>query len=182
MPNPPPIAPVQNVDSRPRWSVMIPTFNCASYLRHTLQGVLAQAPGPETMQIEVVDDCSTKDDPEAVVRELGGGRVGFFRQPQNGGAIANFNRCLERSRGMLVHVLHGDDLVLPGFYAEIDRLERVAPAMNLYACRNFGVDEAGVIDWISRRIPELAAGGHSAASFYDATASTNDRVETGARQ
>ena len=60
---------------RPLWSVMIPAYNCASYLRQTLASVLAQDPGPEQMQIEVVDDGSTKDDPESVVRETGKGRV-----------------------------------------------------------------------------------------------------------
>jgi glycosyltransferase involved in cell wall biosynthesis len=42
--------------ARPLWSVMIPTYNCADYLRETLASVLAQDPGPEEMQIEVVDD------------------------------------------------------------------------------------------------------------------------------
>ena len=53
----------------PLWSVMIPTYNCARYLRETLASVLAQDPGPEVMQIKVIDDCSTLDDPEAVVTE-----------------------------------------------------------------------------------------------------------------
>ena len=51
----PRIAPVPAGVRRPRWSVMIPTFNCAKYLRETLGSVLAQDPGPERMQIEVVD-------------------------------------------------------------------------------------------------------------------------------
>ena len=80
----PPVAP----GPRPLWSVMIPTYNCAGYLRETLASVLAQDPGPEAMQIEVVDDASTRDDPEAVVREFGGSRVGFFRQPENVGQPA----------------------------------------------------------------------------------------------
>ena len=36
------------------------------YLRQALESVLQQAPGPEQMQIEVVDDCS----PGAVCRVL----------------------------------------------------------------------------------------------------------------
>src|SRR5690348_11057027 len=72
---------------RPSWSVMIPTFNCAKYLRETLESVLAEDVGPEQMQIEVVDDCSDKDDPHAVVREIGRSRVLFHRKSLNEGAI-----------------------------------------------------------------------------------------------
>ena len=71
------IPPILDGTARPLWSVMIPTYNCVNYLRETLASVLAQDPGPEIMQIEVVDDHSTKDDPAAVVEELGCGRVGF---------------------------------------------------------------------------------------------------------
>ena len=112
----PSIAPVSEAVNRPLWSVMVPTYNCANYLELTLKSVLEQDPGPEQMQIEVIDDRSTKDDPEAVVNEIGKGRVSFFRQPQNVGAQANFTTCVQRSRGHLVHILHGDDAVLPGFY------------------------------------------------------------------
>ena len=72
---------------------MIPTYECADYLRETLLSVLAQDPGPDHMQIQVVDDASS-DDPEAVIQELGAGRVEFFRQPANAGHTANFNTCL----------------------------------------------------------------------------------------
>jgi glycosyltransferase involved in cell wall biosynthesis len=114
--DPPVIGRVPEGTPRPFWSVMIPTYNCAPLLRETLASVLAQDPGPKRMQIEVVDDCSTNDDPEAVVRELAGDRVQFYRQPKNRGPIGNFNTCAERSRGRWVHILHGDDTVRPGFY------------------------------------------------------------------
>ena len=93
------VPPVPAGTARPRWSVMIPTYHCADYLAHTLRSVLRQDPGPDAMQIEVVDDRSERDDPERVVRDVGGGRVSFFRQPQNVGHVRNFNTCLQRSRG-----------------------------------------------------------------------------------
>lgn len=129
---------------RPLWSVMIPTYNCAGYLRETLASVLAQDPGPEIMQVEVVDDCSDRDDPYAVVKEIApGGRVTFHRHPTNRGVNFNLNACLQRSRGLLVHVLHGDDLVLPGFYQEMEALARRYPQAALYASRSLVIDSAG---------------------------------------
>ena len=136
----PPIEPVPAGEARPRWSVMVPTYECAGYLRQALESVLAQDPGPERMQVEVVDDASS-DDPEAVVESFGG-RVAFHRQPQNVGHVANLNTALARSRGELVHVLHGDDAVRPGFYAALERgFEE--PEVGAAFCRFVAIDEAG---------------------------------------
>ncbi|MEG4861333.1 glycosyltransferase [Microcoleus sp. K1-B6] len=137
------IAPLPEEVERPLWSVMIPTYNCAGYLRETLASVLAQAPGPEFMQIEVVDDCSTQDDPAAVVKELGQGRVSFYRQPENVGYIKNFETCLQRSRGKLVHLLHGDDCVRDGFYRKLQKAFDEKPEIGAAFCRTLKMDEHG---------------------------------------
>ncbi|HEV2736567.1 MAG TPA: glycosyltransferase [Longimicrobiaceae bacterium] len=137
------VPPAPAGEPRPLWSVMIPAYNCAAYLRVTLESVLAQDPGPGAMQIEVVDDCSTSDDPEAVVREVGGGRVAFYRQARNVGHVGNFETCLLRSRGRLVHLLHGDDAVRPGFYAAMGRAFDARPGLGMAFCRHVYMDEAG---------------------------------------
>ena len=137
------IPPVLEETPRTLWSVMIPTYNCAKYLRQTLSSVLAQDPGVELMQIAVVDDCSTKDDPEAIVQELGQGRVEFYRQPHNVGHTKNFQSCLERSRGQLVHLLHGDDYVLDGFYHQMQQAFITEPNIGAAFCRHIFMDEQG---------------------------------------
>jgi hypothetical protein len=131
----PPVAPVADGGPRPFWSVMIPTYDCADYLRRTLASVLAEAPDASEMQIEVVDDCSTRDDPARVVEEIGRGRVAFYRQPRNQGAIATFNTCIARARGEWLHILHGDDLVVPGFYAVMRAAAAQRPDLGAAFCR-----------------------------------------------
>jgi glycosyltransferase involved in cell wall biosynthesis len=135
-------APVPAGEPRPMWSVMIPAYNCARFLEQTLAGVLAQDQGPDAMQIEVVDDASS-DDPAAVVEAVGRGRVGFFRQPSNQGHIRNFATCIERSRGEIVHLLHGDDCVLPGFYAALGRGFTEDAEIGAAFCRWKMIDGAG---------------------------------------
>jgi glycosyltransferase involved in cell wall biosynthesis len=137
------ITPVPEGMPRTLWSVMIPTFNCASYLHETLASVLAQDPGAEVMQIEVIDDGSTQDDPAAVVKELGRGRVGFYRQKANVGYIRNFETCLERSRGQLIHLLHGDDYVRDGFYRQMEQAFEQKPEIGAAFCRSLYIDEQG---------------------------------------
>jgi glycosyltransferase involved in cell wall biosynthesis len=140
----PPIAPVDGADPsipRPRWSVMIPTYDCAPLLEEALASVLAQDPGPAVMQIEVVDDAS-HDDPAAVVARLGAGRVGLFRQETNRGVTANLTACVRRARGELVHVLHADDAVRPGFYAAMER-GFAEPEVGAAFCRHVFMDADG---------------------------------------
>jgi glycosyltransferase involved in cell wall biosynthesis len=135
------IYPVHNSVDRPFWSVMIPTYNCANYLVETLKSVLEQDPGADQMQIEVVDDCSTKDDPETVVKEIGQGRVSLFRQPQNVGPPANFNTCIQRAKGHWVHILHGDDIVLQGFYRHLREGIEKETKLGAAFCRYIIMDE-----------------------------------------
>jgi GT2 family glycosyltransferase len=129
--------------SRLLWSVMIPTYNNGDHLRQALESVLAQSQGPEQMQIEVVDDCSTSGNPSSLVQEVGQGRVNYFRQPANRGHVENFNTCLLRSQGQLVHLLHGDDLVRPGFYEKMAGLFERHPQLGAAFCRFEVIDSQG---------------------------------------
>jgi glycosyltransferase involved in cell wall biosynthesis len=158
----PQIAPVPAGVTRPLWSVMIPTFNCARHLRETLESVLAQDPGPEQMQIEVVDDCSDKDDPENVVKEIGRGRVLFHKKPVNEGAVRNFNTCLERSHGHLIHILHGDDLVETGFYTEFTAAFEASADCAAIFCRAFDIGENRELLGLSGFCQSLTKGSNDA--------------------
>ena len=145
----PSIEPVPALAGRPFWSVMIPTYNANKrYFVEALESVLIQAPGPTQMQIEVVDDGTPAFDLEAVVKDMGEGRVAFYRQPRNLGLAANWNTCIQRSRGLWVHIMHQDDKLREGFYDHLrgpcERDQRLAAAF----CRSASIDEVGNIQWM----------------------------------
>lgn len=140
---PPAILPVSQLENRPLWSVMIPVYNCAQFLTATLDSVLSQDLGEDVMQIEVVDDASTDADIASIVHEIGKGRVSYFRQQQNLGSLRNFETCLNRSRGHLVHLLHGDDRVRQGYYQKIDELFKQYPQIGAAFCRFSYIDDSG---------------------------------------
>lgn len=122
-------------DQGSKLSIMIPTFNCAGYLRKALASLMQQPSGTlEHAQIMIIDDCSTRDDPEEVVREMAAGRVGFHRHSRNLGVCANLNFCLERAEREWVQILHGDDYMLHGAYDEFSRcLEQFPDALAVLA-------------------------------------------------
>jgi len=135
---------------------MIPAYNTGRYLEQTLKSVLEQDPGPDKMQIEVIDDCSTEGGLEGTVRSMGRGRIAYYRKKKNEGAIKNFNTCIERSQGELVHILHGDDCVLPGFYQEMQSVAAKNPGTNAFICRSFTINEDNDIESLSSNIKGLS--------------------------
>src|SRR5882724_1332930 len=138
----PTVSPLSAGLARPFWSVMIPIYNCREdYLRETLRSVLCQDPGVADMQIEVIDNDSTIGDPEAVIREMGGERIEYHRQPINVGIIENFNACINRARGQWVHILHGDDTVRSDFYSRARSGIAAHPEVGAALCRTIYMDE-----------------------------------------
>jgi len=152
------IHPVETETDRPFWSVMIPTYEPdPSYLAEALESVLAEDPGAQEMQVQLVDDHSEDFHPREFLGERLTGRVEWHRQTEHSGIGGNWNTCLRLARGVWVHLLHQDDLVRAGFY------QRLREAIR-------GCDEAGAIvtqlDFIDRHgiarrsaFPEKMAGG-----------------------
>lgn len=160
----PRIDPVPAGAARPLWSVMIPIYNGAHFLTRSLTSILEQDPGAMEMQIEVVDNCS-EDDPEAVVRQIGGGRVLFHRNDRNLGMFGNFNACITRSRGCLVHLLNCDDYVGPAFYRKISDAFAESTECSAIFCRSFVVDNGGATLGSSDFCASLATIGHDPREF-----------------
>ncbi|HMZ78208.1 MAG TPA: glycosyltransferase [Acidobacteriota bacterium] len=144
------IEPVPAGTIRPFWSVLIPTFNPSeALLTETLHSLLQQDPGPEAMEILVVDDASTQFDPEPVVTRLGQGRIKFLRNPHTLGLAINWNACLQTATGHWIHFLHQDDTLLPGFYDRLRPPIEHNPDIGAAYCRVYGVNASGRITWTS---------------------------------
>ena len=148
------LMPIAKDIKRPLWTVVIPTYNCANYLKETLASLLEQDPGEALMEIIVVDDHSTKDDPEAVVKEYGQGRVQLIRQEKNVGKVKNYETGLTASRGIYIHQLHGDDFVYNGFYKEMGAIFKESPSAGAAFSRTNYIDYGGRITGVTGMIQD----------------------------
>jgi hypothetical protein len=100
-----PRQPADATRDRPLISVIVPTYNGASFLREAIDSILAQ--DYPTLEIIVVDDGST-DGIQAAVAALPVD-VRFFRQPNLGPAAAR-NRGIRDACGQFIAFLDVDDL------------------------------------------------------------------------
>lgn len=86
-------------------SVIIPTFNCAEFIRESVQSVQQQTLPPR--EIIIVDDGST-DDTRQVIQQIDDSRVRYVPQ-RNAGVSAARNRGLELASGEYIAFLDADD-------------------------------------------------------------------------
>ncbi len=153
----------QHQSEAPLWSVMIPTFNSAKYLRQTLESVLAQA-ADMSLQFCVVDNGSM-DETEAIVQEAGAGRTHFMRNDRNWGVMGNFNRCVALAKGRLVHILNSDDLVLPGFYKAYEESFRTHEDVYIITSNSELIDDGGRHLGFTTPLPHLSKPANAVDDF-----------------
>ena len=93
-------------------SVIIPTYNSATYIKKTVDSVLAQT--YENFEIIIVDDCS-KDSTREVLEGIAkaDSRVHPFIQEKNNGAAVSRNVGINNAKGRYIAFLDSDDLWEP---------------------------------------------------------------------
>jgi glycosyltransferase involved in cell wall biosynthesis len=95
------------------------------------------------MEIVVVDDCSTDGDVKNLVNTIAKERVKYIRQEENVGSLKNFETCLNIATGFLIHLIHGDDYLLNGYYKKMTELFELYPEAGAACCNFQYVDQQG---------------------------------------
>jgi glycosyltransferase involved in cell wall biosynthesis len=110
----------------PKVSVIVPIYNQLSFIRETVESVLAQ--DHQNIELVLSDDGST-DGTSEVLREYAAQepeRVKMVASDENTGIAGAFNRALDAHRGDYIAWLGGDDVMLPG------KLSRQVAALQMH--------------------------------------------------
>jgi glycosyltransferase involved in cell wall biosynthesis len=121
----------------PLVSAVIPVYNGASFIRESIESVLAQT--WTDLECIVVDDGST-DGTAAAVSEVRDDRLRYVYQDNAGVAVAR-NRGIDEAKGAFVAFLDADDLWLPTKLERQLALFRERPELGLVVTGYTIVDE-----------------------------------------
>ena len=97
-----------DLHSRPKVSVLIPTYNYARFLPAAIESVLAQ----DFLDYElIVSDDASSDRSAEILREYAArdSRIKIQLQPANLGMVPNWNWCLKKAQGEYIKYVFGDD-------------------------------------------------------------------------
>jgi glycosyltransferase involved in cell wall biosynthesis len=97
----------------PLVTIAIPCYKRAdTFLKRAVECALHQT--YPNLEVIVADNCSEDSTPELMASYLDK-RLKYFRHPQNIGATANINFCIERASGDYLLLLPDDDQIDPDF-------------------------------------------------------------------
>jgi glycosyltransferase involved in cell wall biosynthesis len=127
----------------PQISVIIPVYNRGPLIEKTVVSALNQDVAPETVEILLVDDGSSRETAQ-ILDELAAKhpQIRVFHLP-NGGVARARNFGLEQARGEFTAFLDHDDLWLPEKLRLQLEIMRQNPDVGVVYCDWLAVDEAG---------------------------------------
>jgi glycosyltransferase involved in cell wall biosynthesis len=128
------------VTPRPTVSVCIPAYRSERFIGEAVGSVIGQT-FPD-WELVIVDDASP-DRTQAVIESFADDRIRAFRNDENLGATANWNRAVGLARGRFVKILCGDDVLAPDCLREQVAAFDRHPEVALVAGRRDIVDEDG---------------------------------------
>jgi len=96
----------------PLFTIAIPTFNRAKWLRDCVASALSQT--FSSFEVVVSDNASSDETP-TILEQLNDRRLTVLRQSTNIGPIRNWNTCLSAANGTYVVMLSDDDTVARHF-------------------------------------------------------------------
>ena len=91
-------------------SIIMPSYNTASFISKTIESVLNQT--YKNWELLIVDDCST-DDTDEIVSKYNDKRIVYLKNEKNSGAAISRNRALRNAKGKWIAFLDSDDLWHP---------------------------------------------------------------------
>lgn len=117
----------------PRFSIIVPLYNKADYVRKALESILTQS--YTNYEVVIIDDESTDNSLSIVndfVKTVESGKWKVESQPNSGVAAAR-NNGVAKSKGEFVCFLDADDWWESTFLEEMDRLIAEYPDAGIYA-------------------------------------------------
>lgn len=132
-------------------AIGLPVYNGARHLRQALTSILAQT--YTDFELIISDNAST-DDTEAICRHFAAQdrRIRYIRNPENIGAVANFNQTFRLSNHPYFKWIAADDVLHP------ENLQRCMEALAAQPDAVFAFTQVQLIDEAGTQLPYDAAG------------------------
>lgn len=116
---------------KPFFSIVIPTYKRADLLREAIESCIAQE-SFEDFNIVITDnDPERENETESMLENICCDKILYYKNEENIGALANFNRCIEMATGTYAIMLNTDDLLDKEYLQKMSLLLRKYPEADM---------------------------------------------------
>jgi len=122
-------------------SVIIPSYNYASYLEKRIESILSQT--YSDIEIIVIDDCSPDNSVEVLQKYVTHSKVTLVLKEENSGWISTNNQGVELAKGEYILFAQCDDLCEPTMIEKLVGAMQRNTSIGLSFCRSMLIDEHG---------------------------------------
>lgn len=123
--------------------VIIPAYNVENYIGETIQSVGNQTASLSDFQVVIVDDGSTDNTLNIIEKETFGLKNVNILSEKNQGAASARNKGIESSRGELIMLLDGDDMLEPYAIESAFYFMKNNPGVEFSYSRHKRIDKTG---------------------------------------
>ena len=103
------------MNSLPLVSVLMPVYNCESFIREAIQSVLNQT--FTDFELLIIDDCST-DTTLDIIKSFSDPRIVLIEKARNSGYTDSLNHGILLAKGTYIARMDGDDICMPERFAK----------------------------------------------------------------
>src|SRR5437660_3699913 len=142
----------------PKVSVIVPNYNHAPYLVERIESILGQT--YNDLELLIMDDASTGDSHQILMRYSSNPRVRIFVNSTNSGsAFPQWNRGISLAEGEYVWIAESDDSADPHFLEMLIPVLDETPSLGIAYCQSHlmntkSVDVGDSLDWTSDLDPQ----------------------------
>lgn len=109
-------------DKKYKYSIVIPTYKRVDTLKDTIDSAVCQDYKNDYGIVVVDNNPERNDSTEIYIRTLDIPNLLYYKNAENIGMVANWNRCLELSNSTYVIMVHDDDILSPHFITTCEKI------------------------------------------------------------
>lgn len=121
----------KSLETQPRYSIVIPTYRRVSTLKETLESAFHQNFEGDYDIIVCDNNPERNDETEIYLSSLEDRRLLYYKNSNNIGMTGNWNRCIELCDGTYALMIHDDDILLPNFLSQCDKILREVKSVKI---------------------------------------------------
>ena len=137
-----------------KYSIAIPAYK-VKFLEKCIVSILNQ--DYSNFELIIVNDASPEDI-GSVVKNFDDNRIKYYINNTNCGAknvVDNWNICLSYAKGDYFVLMGDDDELRPNYLSTFDKLIDKYPALDIYHCRSYIINDTSGIEGLTASWPEF---------------------------